>query len=227
LALRPDAGIVVAYGKLIPSVILEQFPKGLINIHASLLPRYRGASPIESAILAGDDATGVTLMRLDKGMDTGPTYDVAKLQLTGTETRPDLYAQLAELGSEHLSAKLTAILEGNIVPVPQDSTQATTVGLIRKQDGHIDWSQPAITIERQIRAYLDWPGSRTEITGTDATITAAHIHVADGPAGTAFKTPSSELAVYAGVGSLIIDRLKPAGKREMTGLEFLAGHPLS
>jgi methionyl-tRNA formyltransferase len=225
-ALHPDSGIVVAYGKIIPPAVLELFPKGLINIHASILPRYRGASPIEAAILNGEEATGVTLMRLDNGVDTGPTYDVAKLQLTGTETRPELYEQLAEIGSELLSTKLVAILDGNIVPIPQDNTQASTVGMLRKQDGVIDWTKPAEQLDREIRAYLLWPGSRAHIDGTDAIITAAHIHQPSGPPGQAFKTASSELAVYAGTGSLIIDRLKPVGKREMTGLEFLAGHPL-
>jgi methionyl-tRNA formyltransferase len=225
-ALHPDSGIVVAYGKIIPSSVLDLFPKGLINIHASILPSYRGASPIEAAILNGDEATGVTLMRLDKGMDTGPTYDVAKVQLTGTETRPELYEQLAEVGSELLSTKLAAILDGNIVPIPQDNTRASAVGMLLKQDGVIDWSKPADQLDREIRAYLLWPGSRAHIDGTDAIITAARVHQPSGTPGVAFKTASSELAVYTGSGSLIIDRLKPVGKREMTGLEFLAGHPL-
>ena len=225
-ALRPDAGIVVAYGKIIPAPILKLFPKGLINVHASLLPKYRGASPIEAALLNGDNVTGVTLMRLDEGMDTGPTYDAEKVQLAGTETRLDLYEGLAETGAEFLAAKLAGILSGHLVPIPQDSAQTSTVGLIKKSDGLIDWNKPAATLEREIRAYLGWPGSRTHIAGADATITAAHVMPTDGPAGIAYKTPTGELAVYCGQDSLVIDTLKPAGKREMTGQEFLAGHPL-
>ncbi|HEY2003953.1 MAG TPA: methionyl-tRNA formyltransferase [Candidatus Saccharimonadia bacterium] len=224
--LSPTAGIVVAYGRIIPASILRLFPKGVINVHASLLPKYRGASPIEAAILNGDPATGVTLMQLDTGLDTGPTYDNSTLQLAGTENRLSLYEQLAELGADLLETKLTAILGGTIVPIPQDSPQATTTRLITKDDGRINWSQPAETLERQIRAYLGWPGSRAELAGTEITITQAHVFPKDGPAGTAYKTPASELAVYAAKGSLIIDYLKPAGKREMTGPEFLAGHPL-
>ncbi|MDF2461287.1 MAG: fmt, methionyl-tRNA formyltransferase [Candidatus Saccharibacteria bacterium] len=224
--LKPSSGVVVAYGKIIPQSIIDLFPKGLINIHPSLLPRYRGPSPIESAILNGDDVTGVTLMQLDAEMDTGPTYDAAKLQLTGKETRPDLYEQLAELGASHLSAKLDAILEGRIVPIPQDKSLVSITRLLEKSDGDIDWSQPADQIEREIRAYLLWPSSRTELAGTQVTITSAHTQPASGQPGLAFRTAAAELAVYAGEGSLIVDTLKPAGKREMTGPEFLAGHPL-
>ncbi len=225
-ALRPTAGIVVAYGKIIPAAIRDLFPKGLINIHASLLPAYRGASPIEAAILHGDAVTGVTLMQIEAGLDTGPTYDAAKLQLAGTETRLDLYERLAELGAEFTSSKLASILDGTIVPLPQDNARATTVSLIQKSDGHIDWTNPADHLERQIRAYLGWPGSHAHLAGTDVIITAAHVSPKPGEPGIACTSASGELAVHSGEGSLIIDRLKPAGKREMTGLEFLAGHPL-
>jgi len=224
--LKPTAGIVVAYGRIIPESTLKLFPKGVINVHASLLPRHRGASPIESAILSGDESTGVTLMQIEPGLDTGPTYDAATLQLGGAENRLELYEQLAELGADLLDTKLTDILSGNIVPIPQDNAKSSTTRLISKNDGLIDWSKPAIDIEREIRAYLGWPGSRTEIVGAEAIITEARLLPKDGPAGAAYKTPASELAVYAAKGSLIIDRLKPAGKREMTGPEFLAGHPL-
>lgn len=224
--LQPDAGLVVAYGKIISTPILKLFPKGLINIHPSLLPKYRGATPIESAILSGDTETGITLMRVDEGVDAGPIYDAAKLQLTGTETRFDLYEQLANLGADLLSAKLPHILGGTLVAIPQDNRQAVTVGRIQKSDGVIDWSLPAALIERQIRAYMGWPGSRTRIADTDVIITAAHVLPASGRAGVAYRAPSGELAVYTGEGSLVIDQLKPAGKRDMTGLEFLAGHPL-
>jgi methionyl-tRNA formyltransferase len=224
--LKPDAGVVVAYGKIIPESVIELFPRGLINIHASLLPLHRGPSPIETAILEGYQDTGITLMQIDASLDTGPTYDQSKLQLTGSETREDLYEQLAELGADFLSAKLANILEGNIVPLPQDSKHATTTKLIAKDDGRIDWSKPARRLEREVRAYLGWPGSRAEIAGVDVTITAARLLPQAGPPGKPFKTAGGELAVYAASDSLIIDRLKPAGKREMSGPEFLAGHQL-
>ncbi len=225
-ALDAGAGIVVAYGKIIPGSVLKLFPKGLINVHASLLPAYRGASPIEAAILNGDDETGVTLMKIDAGLDTGPTYDAAKLQLTGSKNRHDLYEELAELGADLVSAKLSGILEGNIIPVPQDNTRASTVGLIKKADGRLNWHKPAAQLEREIRAYLGWPGSRATIAGTDVIVTAARVSPSEGEAGVVYKTPAGELAVHTGEGSLIIDSLKPAGKREMAGAQFLTGHAL-
>jgi len=225
-ALKPRVGIVVAYGKIIPASTIKLFPKGLINIHASLLPRHRGAAPIEAALLAGDTSTGISLMRIEPGLDTGPVFNTTKLQLTGTETRLQLYEQLAELGAELLATKLAGILAGDIVPIPQSHAHATHVSRLSKTDGDIDWSKPAATLEREVRAYLGWPGSHARVAGTEAVITAAHTTNQDGHPGTAYRTPSGELAVYAGSGSLVIDRLKPAGKREMTGPEFLSGHPL-
>jgi methionyl-tRNA formyltransferase len=225
--LHANAGIVVAYGRIIPPAVLELFPKGLINVHAALLPKHRGAAPIEASLLAGDEATGVTLMHLEAGLDTGPTYASSKLQLSGTETRLDLYEQLAELGAELLANTLRDIMEENIVPIPQDHAKATHFGRLSKAQGQIDWSKPAEQLEREVRAYLGWPGSQAHIAGTDVIVTAARAIDAGGQPGTPYRTPSGELAVYASEGSLVIDRLKPAGKREMTGPEFLAGHPLS
>lgn len=224
--LGAELGVVVAYGKIIPLSLFELFPKGLINVHASLLPKYRGASPIEAAILNGDPETGVTLMEIEPGLDTGPTYEASKLQLDGHETREDLYEKLADLGADLLDIRLPAILDGQIVPIPQNDAEATTVGRIHKSDGFIDWAKPAEVLEREIRAYLGWPGSRTQIAGADTTITAAHTSRDNGPAGTAYKTATGELAVYAGTGSLVIDRLKPAGKRDMAARDFLTGHKL-
>ena len=224
--LNAEIGIVVAYGKIIPPAMLELFPKKLINVHASLLPRYRGASPIESAILNGDDETGVTLMQIEEGLDTGPTYDFSKLQLDGTENREGLYVRLAELGADLLDIRLPSILRDQIVPIPQDEIEAVTVGRISKSDGFIDWAKPATVIEREIRAYFGWPGSRTTIAGVDTTITAAHVSHLSGPSGSAVKTAEGELAIYAGTGCVIVDQLKPSGKREMASRDFLAGHPL-
>jgi methionyl-tRNA formyltransferase len=224
--LKPDAGIVVAYGKIIPQKVLQIFPKGLFNLHPSLLPSYRGATPIETAILNGDDETGVTLMQLDAGMDTGPTYDMTKVQLVGTETRLELNERLAEIGAQILSDKLTDALSGNIVPIPQARAKASVTHLMQKQDGDLDWSKPAEQLEREIRAYLGWPGSRTTLNGIEVTITQAHVTSVSGQPGTVFKTPSGELAIHSGSGSLVIDLLKPAGKREMTAAQFLTGHPI-
>ncbi len=230
--LNAKIGIVVAYGKIIPPSLLTLFPHGLLNVHGSLLPLYRGASPVEATILAGDSKTGITLMQLEAGLDTGPTYDIATLPLSGTETRPELYETLANLGADLLATRLAAILEGRLTSTPQNNAEATEVSRIQKSDGHIDWTKPAAQIERKIRAYLGWPGSSTTLGGTDATVTAAHVQSSpetppsQNTPGTPFKTASGQLAVATGQDILIIDRLKPAGKRDMPARDFLAGHPL-
>ncbi len=209
-ALKPDAGVVVAYGKIIPQSVIDLFSKGLINTHASLLPKYRGPAPIEAAILNGDKETGITLMQIDAGMDTGPTYVAESINIEGA-TRLELYEKLSKLGSEMLVKHLPDILSGKLKPKAQDESQASVIPMISKEDGQIDWNKPAVEIERQVRAYLGWPGSKTELGGIEVTVTAAHIG----------EPEPKDLAK----GSLIIDRLKPAGKKEMTGKEFLAGHP--
>lgn len=228
-SLHVDAGIVVSYGKIIPPSILKLFPKGLINVHASLLPRYRGASPIEAALLNGDKVTGVTLMQIDAGLDTGPTYASAEFPLKGHETRQQLYEQLSDLGAELLAVNLPAILDGSLPIKPQDSSKASTTGLLTKQQGHIHWLDSAQQIERKVRAYLGWPGTFTKFSHIEIIITAAHAAPTDpaapGP-GKPYKTATGDLAIACGTGTLIIDRLKPAGKRDMTGREFLAGHHL-
>lgn len=224
--LKAEIGVVVAYGKIIPPAVLDLFPKKLVNVHASILPKYRGASPIEAALLNGDEETGVTLMQIEAGLDTGPTYDVSKLQLDGTENREELYIRLAELGADLLNIRLASIIQDQIVPIPQDEAESTIFGRIKKSDGFIDWAKPANVIEREIRGYFGWPGSRTTIAGVDVTVTSARLAHPSGPPSTAHKTAEGKLAVYAGTGSLIIDRLKPAGKREMSSRDFLSGHPL-
>jgi len=225
-ALNPSAAVVVAYGKIIPSAIIDLFPKGLINVHASLLPKYRGSSPIEAAILNGDTETGVTIMRINEKMDAGDTYAESKIKLEGHETRLQLHQTLATLGALTLLETLPKILNGELKATPQNEEQATYIKMIHKTDGRIDWSQPALKIERQIRGYLGWPGSRASILGTDVTITAVAVidqSQAAALPGQFAKDAHGDLIVTCGAGVLRIDRLKPDGKREMTGREFVAG----
>lgn len=236
--LKSVYGVVVAYGRIIPPAVLERFTGGLINVHPSLLPKYRGPAPIEAAILNGDAMTGICIMKLDAGMDTGPIFVREVVPLTGKETRPALHDRLAVYGAKLLADNLAGITGGNLTPVPQSSFTAESVsvtGLITKDDGIIDWIQPAAAIEHHVRAYLGWPGSKAMIDGIDVTITAARpgdslllmgTGETGGQPGTPFKTATGELAVITGYGELIIERLKPAGKNEMTGQAFLAGHKL-
>jgi len=236
--LKSVYGVVVAYGRIIAPAVLERFSGGLINLHPSLLPKYRGPAPIESTILNGDKMTGICIMKLDAGMDTGPVFVREAVPLTGVETRPALHDHLASYGANLLAGSLADIIGGELTPVPQSAFTDEPVSvtkLITKSDGIVDWIKPAVAIERHVRAYLGWPGSKTMIDGIDVTITAARTGDSlslmgtgetGGQPGTPFKTATGELAVITGYGELIIERLKPAGKNEMTGQAFLAGHKL-
>ncbi|HSH31922.1 MAG TPA: methionyl-tRNA formyltransferase [Candidatus Saccharimonadales bacterium] len=229
------AGVLVAYGKIVPSAIINCFKRGIINLHPSLLPQFRGPTPIEQAILDGVTTTGVSIMQLSAKMDAGAVFAQRQLALSGHESKTELAGKLLQAGANLLIDHLPGILDGSLQPVPQDHTQATYTSLISKKDGLIDWAKPAEVIEREIRAYLGWPGSRTTLAGTDVTITAARVMSGNESRvsslelkpGTVFKTDTKELAVACGQGTLVIDQLKPAGKPEMTGQAFLAGHPLT
>ncbi|MFQ5880769.1 MAG: methionyl-tRNA formyltransferase [Dehalococcoidia bacterium] len=160
-ALRPDVIALAAYGQILRQPVLAIPPKGVLNVHPSLLPRHRGAAPIAAAILAGDGETGVTIMLTDPGMDTGPILSQRALPIEPTDTTGTLTAKLADLGASLLLETLPPWLEGRITPQPQDDSQATYASMIHKEDGLIDWRLPATAIWRQVRAYHPWPGAYT------------------------------------------------------------------
>ncbi len=223
--LRPDLIVVAAYGLILPQSVLDIPPHGCLNIHASLLPKYRGPAPIPAAILAGDKETGVTIMRMDAGMDTGPILAQRRTPIHPDDTTASLSARLAELGAELLSEVLPRWLKGEITPQPQDDAQATYCGLIRKEDGEIDWTQPAEAIARQVRAYDPWPGAFTFWRGQRLKVLRARPAdlPADSPAGTvilADKLP----AVVTGQGALLLDEIQLAGKRAMPADTFIRGY---
>lgn len=217
------AAVLVAYGKIVPQSIIDLFPYGIINLHPSLLPLHRGPTPIEGAILHGDEKTGVSLMQLVKSMDAGPVYAQSEVRLKGDESKQQLADTLLEVGGLMLLDLLPGILDKSIVAVPQDENKATYDQLISKDQGIIDWSKPAYILEREIRAFLVWPKSSATLMGKEVIITAAHIVAASGPPGKA-EIRNKELLVYCGKEALSIDRLKPAGKKEMTAAAFLAGY---
>lgn len=222
---HPTVGVLVAYGRIIPQPIIDIFPYGIINLHPSLLPAYRGSTPIEQTILDGVSETGVSIMRLQQTMDTGPILAQKRLPLSGNEQKNDLATKLLTQGSEMIMALLKDINNTTNNFSIQDNNLSTYTKLIKKADGQIDLTHSAINLERQIRAYAGWPGSYTTLAGKDIIITAAHVETLRGKPGTAFMHNRS-LGLYAAQDALIIDRLKPAGKREMTGPEFLAGNPI-
>ena len=176
-ALDQPLGVLVSYGKLIPQSIIDLFSPGIINIHPSLLPRYRGPSPIESAIANGDQETGVTLMQLSAQMDAGPLYAYTPLELTGRETAPELYHTLGEIGAQMLLRILPDIFEGTLAdPQPQNDDDATYCALLTKADGILDPATlTAVEAERRVRAYLTYPRSRVVLGSDTLIVTAAHI----------------------------------------------------
>ncbi len=164
-ALCPDALVVVAYGQILPTGIITLAPLGAVNVHGSLLPRYRGAAPIQWAIAAGEAETGVTTMLIDEGLDTGPILLSERVAIGDDETAPDLEARLARLGAPLLLRTLEGLADSTLVPLEQDDASATHAPLLKKEDGRIDWSCDAATIGRRVRAFARWPGCMVRIKG--------------------------------------------------------------
>ncbi|HJP81792.1 MAG TPA: methionyl-tRNA formyltransferase [Candidatus Saccharimonadales bacterium] len=212
-----EAAILVAYGRIIPQRIIDLFPKGIINIHPSLLPRYRGPTPIESAIANGDSEAGVSIMELTAGMDEGPVYAQSKIPLQGTETKFDLYESLSKQGTNLLIDSLPFILDGTLKPRAQDEAKATYCKLLTKSDSWLNpETQTAIEAERLVRAHLSFPKSKIKIANHDIIITKAHV-------GTN-TTTSLDIPFKEGI--LSIDELIASSGRSMTADAFLRGYSL-
>ncbi len=174
--LQPEVGVLVSYGKIIPESIIEAFPKGIINIHPSLLPIYRGPSPIESAILNGDKVTGISIMSLEKAMDAGPVYLQERIELSGIETKNELYDQFSRQGAKLLIENLSRILDGSIKSTSQDESEATYCQMITKSDGDLDpITMTADECERRIRAFIGWPKTRINLLGKNIIVTKARV----------------------------------------------------
>lgn len=218
-----EVGVLVAYGKIVPQTIIDIFPKGIINIHPSALPKHRGPTPIESIILSGETSTAVSVMQLVSAMDAGPVYVQEQVQLTGQESKHELSDKLLAIGGKLVLDVLPKVLTGSIEPTPQDDTQATFDKLLQKQDGLIDWTKPAQQIEREIRAYAQWPKSYTRFKDLDVVITQARVVEQNEKAGKVVVR-DKELIVYCGKDALVIDKLKPAGKPQMDASEFINGY---
>jgi methionyl-tRNA formyltransferase len=228
-ALHPDIIVVAAYGKLIPVEILAVPPYGCLNLHPSLLPRYRGATPIPAAILNGDTASGVSIMLLDTGMDSGPVLKQREVAVSDDDTAASLGARLAQIAADLLMEVLPLWLGGKIQPRPQDDSRATYTRPIHKEDGRIDWNQDALLIWRKVRAYAPWPGCFTSWSGKNLKIIHA---VPLDPAGEAVPgsvitlqgVPGVSTGVVCGKGILGLLQVQLEGKREMAAEEFARGH---
>jgi methionyl-tRNA formyltransferase len=223
--LRPDAGVVAAYGEILRKNVLALPPLGYLNIHPSLLPRQRGPAPVAGAILAGDAETGVSVMLLESKMDAGPILAQRCIPLPADARAGALTADLFRLGAAMLLEALAQYAGGVLEPRPQDESQATYTSLIQKSDGAVDWSRPAVQIERMTRAYDPWPGAQTAWRGQPLKLIAARAH-ADWPGGAA---PGTLLAidsgtwVATGAGALELLVVQPAGKRPMAAADWRRG----
>jgi methionyl-tRNA formyltransferase len=228
-AWRPDLCIVAAYGQILSPAALAVPPHGSLNVHGSLLPRYRGASPVVGALLAGETETGVTIMLMDAGLDTGPILTTATAPIRPDDTAASLTARLADLGAELLLRTVPAWLAGEITPRPQDDALASMTRLVRKEDGAIDWTRPAVEIERQTRAYHPWPGAYTvDPAGERLVIHAARAlpEAIDLPPGQGGRI-AGQPAIGAGVGALLPLLVQPAGRRPMPYADYLRGRRLA
>lgn len=223
-ALEPDLLVVAAYGLILPQDVLDIPAHGCLNVHASALPRWRGAAPIQAAILAGDERTGISLMAMTAGLDCGPVYHVEEVAIGTEETAGELHDRLAELGGRSLVANLDAILGGALQALPQDDELATYAPKIEKRDAAIDWSLPADEILRRIRAYNPFPGAFCFLDGERLKIWRAARGDGAGEPGTVLQCNRGGLLVAAGDGAIRVLELQWPGKRRTTAAG-LAGQP--
>lgn len=231
-AYRADLLIVAAFGQILPQAVLDLPRYGTLNIHASLLPKYRGSSPISEAILQGDPVTGVTIMLLDAGIDTGAMLLTRSLPLTEDETTASLTPKLADLGASALLEVLPRWVQGQITPQPQDHAQASHTHMLKKEHGRIDWSQPAEVLARAARAYTPWPTAYTTWRGKFLKILSAHPSSSqvEQPGKVALTsiaiagTTQKVLSIATGQGSLLVERVQLEGKKAMSVDEFVRGY---
>ncbi|MBN1310136.1 MAG: methionyl-tRNA formyltransferase [Anaerolineae bacterium] len=223
----PDIMVVAAFGQILRQPVLDLAPHGCINIHASLLPRWRGAAPIQYAIWAGDKETGITIMKMDAGLDTGPILRQMAIPIKDDETGATLHDRLAILGAEVLIATLPSYLAGELSPQPQPEKGVTLAPSLKKAEGQIDWSQTAKEIDRQVRAFDPWPGTFTFLDDKLIKVvkgTPDPQRSYGEPCGTVVME-EDRLAVQTGEGVYFLQTVQPAGKKQMTSQAFLTGHP--
>jgi methionyl-tRNA formyltransferase len=238
-ALKPDLGVVAAYGRILPEALLKIPRLGMINVHGSLLPKYRGAAPVHRAVMAGESVTGISIMRVVPELDAGPVLALQPRLIGPDETSAEVERDLSELGASLLLSVLDPLARGQIVETPQDDSQATYAPKILKSEGPIDWSLPAGRIHNLVRGLQPWPLASTTIAGVRCLVHRTALlpdaraaeaprhgqHQPPGEAGTVVRATGDTLAVAAGDGQAIeLLRIQPEGRRVMTAREFLSGH---
>lgn len=223
--LNADVAVLVAYGRIIGQSVIDLFPKGIINIHPSLLPKYRGPTPIETAILNRNTETGVSIMQLTAGMDEGPVYAQKSISLDESETKFSAYQKIEPVATSLFFEIFPRIIDGSLQPQTQDDTEATYSKLIQKSDALIDWNDTAQSIDARIRAFLTWPQSKTTFGTVEVIITSAQAIDSDVPGKPGdIHVDGQSLIVTTGEGTLRIHTLKPLGKKEMPVQAFLSGY---
>ena len=221
---RPDAIVVVAYGRIIPQWMLELPRLGNINLHGSLLPKYRGAAPVQWAVANGDRVTGVTTMRLDEGLDTGEVLLAREVAIAPEETAVDVFRSLAAVGAELMVETLAGLAEGTLIGRKQDEAQATLAPILTREDGAIDFSRTARQIYDRWRGFEPWPGAHTRLRGKKLIVHRMHVGAEDGIEAGVLRVARDEMAVGCGSGSSVVfDEVQMEGKRRMSAAEFLRG----
>lgn len=226
-ALRPDLLVVAAYGLILPQNVLDIPTHGCLNVHASALPRWRGAAPIQAAILAGDQTTGISLMAMTAGLDCGPVFHTSEITLGDDESAGELHDRLAALGGAVLAEHLEDILEGKLLAVEQDESQATYAPKIQTKDAEIDWRLPAAELARRVRAYNPFPGAFFFADESRIKVWRSTAVNGDAAPGTVLQSDRDGLVVACGDGALRLDELQLPGKRRATHQEFMGQFDLT
>jgi len=227
-ALAPEVQVVVAYGQILPRSVIDIAPRGTVNVHASLLPRYRGAAPVQWAIVNGEAETGVTTMLIDEGLDTGPLLLAESTPIGAEETADALESRLAVVGGELLVRTLRGLQEGSLAPRPQDPARATLAPLIKKEDGLMDWRLPAPALARRVRGFHPWPGAHTRLRGRGLRVLRAQVAAGSGTPGGLLGVGRDGLVVACGDGTALrVVEVQPESRDPMPAAAFAAGARLT
>jgi methionyl-tRNA formyltransferase len=224
--LEADLGVVVAYGHIFRREVLDTPTLGMINVHASLLPRFRGAAPIQHSLLAGDRETGISIMKMEEGLDSGPVLHHVSVPIADDETAGTLTTRLGALGATALVEALALVSAGNAVPVPQDSAAATYAPKISRESARLDWTQNAASLERQVRAFDPVPGAWTSLDGMAIKLFGGMPAVGSGEPGSVIAA-SDRLVVAGGAGAIAVREVQPAGRNRLTVEEWVRGRGIA
>lgn len=225
-ALAPEVIVVAAYGKLLPEAVLNFPPMGCVNVHGSLLPKYRGAAPIQWTVLNGEKTAGITTMLMAKGLDTGDILLQAETPVGEEETSGELFDRLKDLGADLLIETLDRLEKGTVTPVPQDHDRATHAPMLSKEMAKLDWSQPAHKLHDLIRGLNPWPCAAAYLGGKRIRLYASKVVSGAGEPG-ALENRDGELVVFCGEGALVLGEVQPDNGKRMAGRDYLRGHPIA